>query len=126
MPGAVLIRAALAWIMSCCAALSCALLRCGSTRPWPPYPDRTDLDLKLELSEHTIRQELVAIETCGDLSQLEFKIRFCSEAGRSKRGRSRTEAKRADNGRDTALECAVLYCIVDQVVIGVRVLTERV
>ena len=51
-------------------------------------PDRTDLDLKLELPERMARQELVAVETCGALDQLELKIRFSSEAGRSKRGQS--------------------------------------
>ena len=93
-PGAVLCCAALCRaVLNCavsrCVAMCCALLRCGSSRPWRPNPDRTDLKLKLELPERMPHTELVAVDTCGMLSQLEPKIRSNSEAGRTEKGRTR-------------------------------------
>ena len=81
-------RAVLTWNVSCCVDMCCALLRCGSSRPWHPTPGRTDLDLELELPEPVARPELAANEKRGALDQLELKIRISSEAGRSKRGQS--------------------------------------
>ena len=73
MPQAVLCCAMLCQVEMCCAALNYAVryLICRSSRPWRPTPDRTDLDLELELPERMARPELVAIETCGALNQLE-------------------------------------------------------
>ena len=68
--------------------MCCDLLLYGSSRPWHPTPGRTDLDLKLELPQPVARPELATIATRGALDQLELKIRFSSEAGRSKRGQS--------------------------------------
>eukprot|EP00959_Pyramimonas_sp_CCMP1952_P003808 80525-Pyramimonas_sp.AAC.1 len=48
---AVLRHSVLSSNVSCRVELCRALLHCGSSRPWRQNPDRTDLDLKLELSE---------------------------------------------------------------------------
>ena len=52
---AVMCRAVLNSNVSCRVELCCALLHCGSSRPWRQNPDRTDLDLKLELPERRAR-----------------------------------------------------------------------
>ena len=83
------------------AVLNCAVLcrRCGSNHPWHPNPVRTDLDLKLKLPTRIVRPKLAAVETCGAFNQLELKIRFSSEVGRTDRGANpnRNEAHRHDD-----------------------------
>ena len=57
----------------CCAILNHAVryFIVDQIVPSRHTPDRTDLELELELPERIARQELVAIETCGALNQLE-------------------------------------------------------
>ena len=79
---AVMCCAVTCWIETSHPALNCVvlyLLPCGTSRPWYPNRDRTDLDLKLELPGSIARPQLVAIETCGVLNQLEIKIQFSSD-----------------------------------------------
>ena len=85
--------------MTCCVELHRALLRCGTWRPWYPSHGRTDLDLKLELPGRIARPRLVAVEPRGVLDQLELKIQFSSETGRTEKGRIQTETKRTEEGR---------------------------
>ena len=94
-----LIRAVLHCAASCCAELCCSLLRCGSSYPWHPNPVRTDMDLKLKLPMRMVRPKLAAVETCGAVNQLELKIRFSSEVGRTDRGSNpnRNESQRDDD-----------------------------
>eukprot|EP00959_Pyramimonas_sp_CCMP1952_P283097 5917395-Pyramimonas_sp.AAC.1 len=62
--GAALRRAKLNCDVSC---RDCALQRCGSCPSLHPSPDRTDLDLKLELPKHTVAAtELIDRETCHE------------------------------------------------------------
>ena len=89
-----MIRAVLQCAASCCVVLCCSLLRCGSRYPWHLKPVRTDLGLKLVLPTRMVRPRLAAVEMRGAFNQLELKIRFKSEMGRTDRGRIRTETNR--------------------------------
>ena len=84
---------------SCCVELCCSRLRCGSSYPWHPNPVRTDLGLKLKLPTRMVRPKLAAVETCGAFNQLELKIRFSSEVGRTDQGANpnRNETHRDDD-----------------------------
>ena len=98
---AVMCCAVTCWIETYHAALNCVVLYClvDTSRPWYPNHDRTDLDLKLELPGSIARPQLVAVETCGVLNQLELKIQISSETGRTEKGRIQTETKRTEEGR---------------------------
>ena len=53
----------------------------------------------LELPDRMDRPELVAVVTCGVLNQLELKIQFNSETGRTEKRRIQTETKRTEERR---------------------------
>ena len=57
------------------------------------------MDVKPALPERMACPELVAVDACGALNQLELKIRPNSETERTERGRTRIETKRTAKGR---------------------------
>ena len=66
-------------------------------RPWRQNPDRTDLDLKLELPERIARASCSRNARGARPARAQDPIQFRS--GTKQEGPIRTEAKRTDNGR---------------------------